>query len=181
MNYTALQDKFQLNKIQLAHFLGQLHHESAGFTRKVENLNYSAKRLLEVFPRYFTRLNVNLYANKPEMIGNAVYSKRMGNSVNEGYKFRGRGYIMLTGKNNYKAFSEFIGEDCVANPDLVATKYPFEVGMWFFEQNKIFDLCKDISVDTITKVSKRVNGGTIGLQDRIKQTLYYYREITKQP
>jgi putative chitinase len=87
----------------------------------------------------------------------------------EGYKFRGRGYIQLTGKDNYKAFSDFIGEDCVANPDLVATKYPLTSAAFFFHKNKLWDICdKGHSHDVVTAVTKRVNGGTIGLDDRIK-------------
>ena len=189
MNYHALSVKFGLNAYQLAAFLGQLHHESGGFRRKYENLNYSAKRLLEIFPRYFTPITAGYAANKPELIANTVYADKnrsitgkLGNIYDgDGWKFRGRGFIQLTGRNNYTAFSRYIGEDVVANPDLVAEKYPFEAAFWYFKNKKIFALCEnDISISTITKVTKLVNGGTIGLADRIAKTNYHYSEIKKK-
>ena len=102
----------------------------------------------------------------------------MGNgdeSTKEGYKFRGRGYIQLTGKSNYVNFTKFIGEDCVSNPDLVANKYPLASAAFFFDSNKLWSTCDQGSSDEIvTKVTKRVNGGTIGLVDRIKHFKEYY-------
>jgi putative chitinase len=158
--------------LRLAHFLAQLAHESANFTAVRENLNYSADSLLRVFPKYFKdRATADKYARNPEMIGSRVYGGRMGNgdeASKEGFTFRGRGYIQLTGKDNYKAFSAFIGEDCVANPDLVATKYPMDSAIWFFDRNKLWDICdKGAGDDIVTAVTKRVNGGTHGLADRI--------------
>jgi putative chitinase len=112
------------------------------------------------------------------MIASRVYGGRMGNgdeASKEGYKFRGRGYIQLTGKSNYTNFTKFIGEDCIANPDLVATKYPLASAAFFFDSNKLWSICdKGADTATVTAVTKRVNGGTIGLPDRIKHFNEYY-------
>ncbi len=167
-------EKFGIsNSTRLAHFLSQVAHESGNFKFVNENLNYGAKGLLSIYKKYFpTEALAKAYERKPEKIANKVYASRMGNgdeASGEGYKFRGRGYIQLTGKDNYKAFSDFIGEDCVANPDLVATKYPLTSAAFFFHKNKLWDICdKGHSHDVVTAVTKRVNGGTIGLEDRIK-------------
>ena len=167
-------EKFGIsNSTRLSHFLSQVAHESGNFKFVNENLNYGAKGLMGIFKKYFpTQALATAYERKPEKIANKVYASRMGNgdeASGEGYKFRGRGYIQLTGKDNYKAFSDFIGEDCVANPDLVATKYPLTSAAFFFHKNKLWDICdKGHSHDIVTAVTKRVNGGTIGLEDRIK-------------
>ena len=169
--------KYNLTTIQLAHFAGQLSHESLDFKVLSENLNYSAERLLQVFPKYFTKELAQRYARKPILIANRVYANRMGNSdekSGDGWKYRGRGYIQLTGKKNYEAFSKFIGEDCVSNPDLVSQKYALESALWFFFENKIFTLCKDLSDDSIKKVTKKINGGLNGFADRKSKTLKYY-------
>lgn len=158
--------------LRLAHFLAQCALESTGFTATVENLNYSAQRLLQVFPKYFKNVDVNAYARNPQKIGNRVYANRMGNgdeASGDGFKYRGRGYIQLTGKDNYTSFTGFVGEDCVANPDLVATKYPLASAAFFFNSNKIWAICDQGSSDaTVTSVTKRVNGGTHGLAERIQ-------------
>ncbi|MGQ0763193.1 MAG: peptidoglycan-binding protein [Acidobacteriota bacterium] len=158
--------------LRLAHFLAQCALESAGFTATVENLNYSAQRLLQVFPKYFKNVDVNAYARNPQKIGSRVYANRMGNgdeASGDGFRFRGRGYIQLTGKNNYTSFTQFVGEDCVANPDIVATKYPLASAAFFFNSNKIWAICDQGADDgTVTKVSKAVNGGTHGLAERIQ-------------
>ena len=167
-------EKFGIsNPTRLAHFLSQVAHESGNFKFVNENLNYGAKGLMGIFKKYFpTQALATAYERKPEKIANKVYASRMGNgdeASGEGYKFRGRGYIQLTGKDNYKAFSDFIGEDCVANPDLVATKYPLTSAAFFFHKNKLWDICdKGHSHEIVTAVTKRVNGGIIGLDDRIK-------------
>lgn len=172
-------EKFGIsNSTRLAHFLSQVAHESGNFKFVNENLNYGAKGLLSIFKKYFpTEALAKAYERKPEKIANKVYASRMGNgdeASGDGYKFRGRGYIQLTGKDNYKAFSDFIGEDCVANPDLVATKYPLTSAAFFFHKNKLWDICdKGHSHDVVTAVTKRVNGGTIGLDDRIKHFQEY--------
>jgi putative chitinase len=166
------------NNLRLAHFLAQCSHESGGFKAVSENLNYSADGLKKIFPKYFPGNLNESYAKQPEKIASRVYGSRMGNgdeSTKEGYKFRGRGYIQLTGKSNYEAFTKFIGEDCIANPDLVATKYPLASAAFFFNKNGLWSICDKGADDaTVTAVTKRVNGGTIGLADRIKHFKEYY-------
>ena len=171
--------KFNItNPLRLAHFLAQCGHESGKFKAVSENLNYSAKGLLGTFGKYFDSASAAKYEKKPEMIASRVYGNRMGNgdeTSKEGYKFRGRGYIQLTGKSNYTKFTQFIGEDCVSNPDLVATKYPLASAAFFFDSNKLWSICDLGSTDeVVTKVTKRVNGSTIGLQDRIKHFKEFY-------
>lgn len=158
--------------LRLAHFLAQCALESMNFTAVVENLNYSAQRLLQVFPKYFKNVDVNAYARNPQKIGSRVYANRMGNgdeASGDGFNYRGRGYIQLTGKNNYQSFTDHIGEDCVANPDLVATKYPLASAGFFFNSNNIWAICDQGASDaTVTSVTKRVNGGTHGLAERLQ-------------
>ena len=169
--------KFKIDTaLKLAHFLSQCGHESGGFKVVNENLNYGAKGLLGVFPKYFSStVKAEAYQRKPEKIANLVYGGRMGNgpeASGEGYKFRGRGFIQLTGKDNYKAFSTAIGEDCIANPDLVATKYPLASAAWFF--TRCLPKCVDASDAAVESVTKCVNGGKIGLEDRKKHFKEYY-------
>jgi putative chitinase len=171
--------KFNItNNLRLAHFLAQCGHESGGFKAVSENLNYSADGLKKIFGKYFPGNLNESYARQPEKIAARVYASRMGNgdeASKEGFKFRGRGYIQLTGKANYTNFTKFIGEDCVANPDLVATKYPLASAAFFFDSNKLWAICDKGADDaTVTAVTKRVNGGTIGLADRIKHFKEYY-------
>ena len=164
--------------LRLAHFLAQCGHESGGFKAISENLNYSVDGLKKIFGKYFPGDLATSYARQPEKIAARVYGSRMGNgdeSTGEGYKFRGRGYIQLTGKSNYTNFAKFIGEDTVANPDLVATKYPLASAAFFFDSNKLWSICdKGADEATVTAVTKRVNGGTIGLPDRIKHFNEFY-------
>jgi putative chitinase len=171
--------KFNItNPLRLAHFLAQCGHESGGFKAVSENLNYSADGLKKIFGKYFPGNLNESYAKQPEKIASRVYGGRMGNgdeSTGEGFKFRGRGYIQLTGKQNYTNFAKFIGEDTVSNPDLVATKYPLASAAFFFDSNKLWSICdKGSDVATVTAVTKRVNGGVIGLTDRIKHFNEYY-------
>jgi putative chitinase len=172
--------KFELNTpLRLAHFLAQAGHESGGFKAVNENLNYGAKGLLGIFKKYFpTPEKAALYERKPEKIANLVYGGRMGNgpeASGEGWKFRGRGYIQLTGKDNYKAFDAVVAESIVDNPDLVATKYPLLSAAWFFHKNGLHKIADGGATDAVvTSVTKRVNGGTIGLPDRIKHFKEYY-------
>lgn len=171
----SMVEKFNItNPLRLSHFLAQAAHESGNFKFLKENLNYSADSLLKVFPKYFKdKATADKYARNPEKIASRVYASRMGNgdeASGEGFKFRGRGYIQLTGKDNYKAFSNFIGEDCVANPDLVSDKYPLISAAWFFDKNNLWTICdKGASDEVVTSVTKRVNGGTHGLADRISK------------
>lgn len=164
--------------LRLAHFLAQCGHESGGFKAVSENVNYSADGLKKIFGKYFPGNLNESYARQPEKIASRVYADRMGNgneASKEGFKFRGRGYIQLTGKSNYTNFTKFIGEDCIANPDLVATKYPLASAAFFFDSNKLWAICdKGADEATVTAVTKRVNGGTIGLSDRLKHFKEYY-------
>ncbi len=172
--------KFNItSNLRLAHFLSQCGHESGGFKAVSENLNYSVDGLKKVFGKYFPGNLAESYAKQPEKIASRVYANRMDNgdeASKEGYKFRGRGYIQLTGKGNYTKFTKFIGEDCIANPDLVATKYPLASAAFFFDSNKLWSICDKGADDaTVTAVTKRVNGGTLGLADRIKHFNEYYK------
>jgi putative chitinase len=165
--------------LRLSHFLAQCGHESAGLKAIQENLNYGAKGLLGIFKKYFpTEAKALQYERKPEKIANLVYGSRMGNgdeASGDGYKFRGRGYIQLTGKNNYVAFGKAINEDIAVNPDLVATKYPLLSAAWFWSSNSLNALADKGADDaSVTAITKRVNGGTIGLPDRIKHFKEYY-------
>jgi putative chitinase len=172
--------KFQINTpLRLAHFLAQCGHESGGFKATQENLNYSAKGLAGIFKKYFpTEAAAAPYARQPQKIASKVYGGRMGNgpeSTGEGYKFRGRGYIQLTGKENYTAFGKSIGEDILSNPDVVASKYALLSAAWFFSKNGLHKMADGGATDAVvTSITKRVNGGTIGLPDRIKHFKEYY-------
>jgi putative chitinase len=166
-------EKFEINTpLRLAHFLAQCGHESGGFKAVSENLNYGAAGLQSIFKKYFTPESAKEYERKPEKIANIVYANRMGNgnqASGEGYKFRGRGFIQLTGKDNYTSFDKVVEDDIIANPDLVATKYPLLSAAWFFHKNGLHKIADEGATDAVvTKVTKRVNGGTIGLPDRIK-------------
>lgn len=169
--------KFKIDTpLKLAHFLSQCGHESGGFRVVNENLNYGAKGLLGLFKKYFpTEAKAKDYERKPEKIANVIYANRMGNgpeASGEGWKYRGRGYIQLTGKQNYTAFGQSIGENIAANPDLVATKYPLLSAAWFF--TRCLSKCTDASDAAVTAVTKCVNGGTIGLEDRKKHFKEYF-------
>jgi putative chitinase len=172
--------KFQINTpLRLAHFLAQCGHESGGFRLTKENLNYSAKGLNGIFKKYFPTLESALpYERKPEKIANKVYGGRMGNGTEasgDGAKFCGRGYIQLTGRDNYTAFGKSIGEDVTANPQIVAEKYALLSAAWFFNKNKLHIMADGGATDAVvTSITKRVNGGTIGLADRIKHFREYY-------
>lgn len=168
-------EKFNINTpLRLVHFLAQCSHESGGFKAVSENLNYSADGLKKIFGRYFPGDLSTKYARNPEKIASRVYGGRMGNgdeSTKEGWKFRGRGYIQLTGKSNYQSFSKIIGEDLTLNPDLVATKYPLVSAAWFFDRNKLNSISdKGVSDVVIKELTKRINGGFNGLEHRISET-----------
>jgi putative chitinase len=173
--------KFAINTpLRLAHFLAQCGHESGGFRATQENLNYSAKGLTGTFKKYFpTEGAAAPYARNPVKIASKVYGGRMGNGpepTQEGYKFRGRGYIQLTGKENYTAFGKSINEDICSNPDKVASSYALLSAAWFFSKNGLHKMADEGSSDAVvTKITKRVNGGTIGLADRIKHFKEYYK------
>ena len=166
------------NNLRLAHFLSQCGHESGGFKAVRENLNYSAKGLVGIFKKYFSPTLAVAYERQPDKIANRVYASRMGNgdeNSGDGYKFRGRGYIQLTGKENYTRFDTTVPENIIADPDLVATKYALASAAFFFNSNKLWAICdRGATPEVVTAVTKRVNGGTIGLADRNKHFNEYY-------
>lgn len=177
------------NKFHLAHLLGQSHHESNGFKAVSENLNYSVDGLMKTFRTHFNDFSARNYAKKPEKIANLVYAGRMGNSTEssgDGWKYRGRGCIQLTGKNNYLAYFKWCGLPADTNPDLVAgLDHFFKVAKFFFEKNSVFEYCKSMSTFDITTVSKIINCGNrltsknpIGLDERIRLSVMYYNLIS---
>ena len=156
---------------RVAGFISQCQHESADFTALSENLNYSAKGLAGTFRKYFpSEAEATPYARKPEKIANRVYANRMGNGAEasgDGYKFRGRGLVQLTGRANYTQCSkDLFGDDClVQNPDLVCEpEYAVLSACWFWHKNRLNDICDR---GDVVLLSKRINGGTLGLADRI--------------
>jgi len=172
----------KLTPIRAAHFFAQTSHETGGFKAFSENLNYSAQGLQGIFGKYFPGNLEESYARQPEKIANRVYADRMGNgneASGDGWKFRGRGALQLTGKANYEAFAKYLGNnEVMENPDLVATKYSFESAMFFFERNKLWAICdQGINDAAILALTKRINGGTHGLEDRKAKTYKYYEYV----
>lgn len=162
-----------------AHFVGQLHHETAGFKYDKENLNYSVKGLLKVFKKYFpTEELAQKYARKPEKIANRVYANRMGNGPEhsgDGWSYRGRGSIQLTGKNNYREFGLFINDsNILSNPNKILPKHYWNVAVFFFRKNNLFRLTDVVDYNHIRRLTKRINGGYNGLQHRYDMTVKYY-------
>lgn len=166
-----------------AHFFGQTSHETGGFRVFSENLNYSVQGLLKIFKKYFpTAAKAQSYAMQPEKIANLVYANRMGNgdeTSGDGWKYRGRGALQLTGKDNYQSFANYLKKpEIIANPDLVSSEYAFESAIFFFDKNKLWSICdKGVNKDTILELTKRINGGTHGLEDRLHKTASYYEQI----
>jgi putative chitinase len=170
---------YKMTPERAAHFFGQTAHETGGYAVFTENLNYSAQGLKSIFGKYFPGNLNELYARSPEKIANRVYGSRMGNGdekSGDGYKYCGRGALQLTGKENYAAFAKFLSKpEILDNPSLVATEYSFESAIFFFEKNKLWAICdKGVNKDTILALTKRINGGTHGLDDREVKTLKYY-------
>jgi putative chitinase len=170
---------YKLTPLRATHFFAQTGHETGEFKLFAENLNYSVDGLKKIFPKYFPGTLAEGYARNPEKIANLVYGNRMGNGVEasgDGYKFRGRGALQLTGKSNYEAFSKYLNKpEIMTNPDLVANEYAFESAMFFFDKNKLWDICdKGVDDATITALTKRINGGTNGLDHRKALTLKYH-------
>jgi putative chitinase len=172
----------KLTPVRAAHFFAQTSHETGGFKAFSENLNYSAQGLQGIFGKYFPGTLEESYARQPENIANRVYADRMGNgneASGDGWKFRGRGALQLTGKANYEAFAKYLNtNEIIENPDLVATKYSFDSAMFFFEKNKLWAICdKGINDAAILELTKRINGGTHGLEDRKLKTYKYYEYV----
>ena len=175
--YKTLLEKYEINTpLRLAHFFAQIHHES-NLKPINENLNYSAERLLQIFPKYFDEKLAEEYSRQPQRIANRIYANRMGNGdekSGDGWKYRGKGFIQLTGKNNYQALTKDTGIDYLNNPDkLLVEADAMIAALWFWSKNKINALADK---DDIIGVTKRINGGTIGLAHR-RQLLTEYKKI----
>jgi putative chitinase len=170
---------YKLNKNRAAHFFAQCAHESGNWRATSENLNYGAKGLRGIFGKYFpTDALAKAYERQPAKIANRVYANRMGNgpeSSGMGFKFRGRGFLQLTGHDNFKAFADYIDRpDVMDNPDLVAGELAIESALWFFDRNKLWSICdQGINDAAILALTKRINGGTHGLDDRKLKTKKY--------
>lgn len=177
-------EKFNINTVlRLGHFLAQCHHESGGFKHLTENLNYSEIGLLKTFPKYFTKETVKKYARNPETIANKVYANRMGNgneASGDGWKHIGEGCLQLTGKNNQYAFADYVNDpEIKINPRKIATHYTLSSAAYFFEINKLWGICDLGSTEeVVTLLTKRINGGYIGLADRVSWFCYYMRILT---
>jgi putative chitinase len=173
---------YKLTPVRAAHFFAQTAHETGGYKLFSENLNYSAQGLQGIFGKYFPGNLEESYARNPEKIANRVYASRMGNGdekSGDGWKYRGRGALQLTGKDNYAAFAKYLQKpEIMTNPDLVATEYSFESAMFFFDKNKLWEICdKGINDAAILALTKRINGGTHGLEDRNQKTKKYYEYV----
>lgn len=187
---------YELTPIRAVHFFAQVAHETGNFKAFTENLNYSAQGLAGVWPNRFARdskanpkepnvLAENI-ARKPQEIANNVYANRMGNgdySSNDGWNFRGRGAIQLTGRANYEEFAKAINRpDVLTNPDIVADELAFESAKFFFDKNKLWTICDGgTSRETIITLTKRINGGTHGLDDRANKTATYAKWLLEGP
>ena len=169
----AIAKHYGLSAKRAAHLLGQASHESGGFKLVRENLNYSAETMVRVWPsRFKTLADAEPFARNPKALADKVYSGRMGNGEGEGHVYIGRGFLQLTGKDNYKSFAaDMRVPEIMQDPSLVETKYAFETALWFFQKNGLFDIAdKGVSDDVIKQITKRVNGGYVGLDHRDKET-----------
>jgi putative chitinase len=181
----ALNDFAIVKAVGLAHFLSQCAYESENFTALNENLNYSAAGLLRIFPSHFSASLAAAYAHQPEKIANRVYADRLGNgdeASGDGWKYRGRGYIQLTGKENYAAFGKFIkNPNIIDEPDLVATQYPLASAGFFFRENNLFAIANEGTADAVVKkITKLINGGYNGLAARTALFHTYYQLLVPQ-
>jgi putative chitinase len=178
---------YKMTPERAAHFFGQTSHETGAFKSFSENLNYSANGLQRIFRKYFPTEQLAVqYERNPEKIANRVYASRMGNgdeASGDGWKFRGRGALQLTGRSNYQLFADYIkNPQIMLNPDLVASDFAFESAIFFFDRNKLWEICdRGVNKDTILALTKRINGGTHGLEDRLQKTGAYYQQLEKKP
>ena len=176
----AIAKYYDLSPERGAHLMGQAAHESGNFRLTEENLNYSIKTMMRVWPsRYPTVESAEPYARNPKALADHAYGGRMGNE-GEGYKWRGRGFLQLTGKNNYKAFAaDFNLPQVLEDPDLVEDEYAFETALWYFERNNLYDIAdQGVNDATIRKITKRVNGGYTHLEDREDKTYKIFKWLS---
>ena len=177
----AIAEHYGLNANRGAHLLGQAAHESGNFMISEENLNYRAETMCRVWPsRFKSEAEAEPYARNPEKLANKVYSGRMGNgseASGDGWKYAGKGFIQLTGKDNIRAFAEHIGRDSlVDDPSPIADELAMDSAIFFFEKNGLFTMADKGVTDSIIKsITKRVNGGYHGLEDRMDKTKKIYR------
>ena len=177
----AIAEHYGLNANRGAHLLGQAAHESGNFMISEENLNYRAETMCRVWPsRFKSEADAEPYARNPEKLANKVYSGRMGNgseASGDGWKYAGKGFIQLTGKDNVRAFAEHIGRDSlVDDPSPIADELAMDSAIFFFEKNGLFAMADKGVTDSIIKsITKRVNGGYHGLEDRMDKTKKIYR------
>lgn len=187
---------FRLTPLHAVHFFTQVASQTNNFTQFVEHLNLSAQELADTWPNKFARdmrvtprlanLLAEDLAHKPQEIANTVYSNTMGNgdyTTNDGWKFRGRGAILLLGKNNYQAFADHLGKpEIVDTPDVVATEFAFESALHFFDKNKLWTICdRGTSREVVTDVTKRINPGLKGLPDVLTRVDQYKRWLLTAP
>lgn len=181
-----MKDVFDLPSIEAtAHFMGQVNHETGDFKYDKENLNYSSSALRRVFGKYFpTKELADEYARQPERIANRVYATRMGNGPEfsgDGWKYRGRGSLQLTGKNNYTYFSRYINQpEIVDNPDLILPEHYWNVALFYFEKNNLWNLTDVVDYEHVRKLTKKINGGYNGLDHRYEMTIKYYNYLKKK-
>tara|TARA_R100000654_G_scaffold18757_2_gene38872 strand:+ start:1318 stop:1935 length:618 start_codon:yes stop_codon:yes gene_type:complete len=170
----AIAKFYELTRERGAHLLGQAAHESANFTLTKENLNYSVASMMRVWPsRFPTKDSAEPYARNPKALAEKVYFDRMGNDTKEKASlYIGRGFLQLTGFRNHKSFAADMAlPEVLEDPSLLETEYAFETALWFFKRNDLFKIADDgVNDETIKKITKRVNGGYHGLEDRIDKT-----------
>jgi putative chitinase len=176
--YQTILNEYEINTpLRLAHFWGQLHHES-NLKPINENLNYSATGLLKIFPKYFNEKTANLYARQPQKIANKVYSNRMGNGdekSGDGWKYRGKGFIQITGKSNYQLLSKDLGIDYINYPEKLLNEADALISaLWFWKKNGLNKLA---DTDNVLSITKKINGGTNGLSHRTELLLQYKKEF----
>ncbi len=184
----ALRGKLALSKEQLANYLGQLHIETGGFEYDTERLNYSPERLMQIFSYYKNRPGeayIDGYTTgRPadqETIANKVYWDRnrsknykLGNiHWGDGFKYRGRGSIMVTGKFNYGSFGNHVGANLLENPELVASVFFWDSALWYFDKKNLWEIAEEVTIESMTKITKVINGGDNGLAERMQWTRRY--------
>jgi putative chitinase len=172
---------YGLTNTQAAHFFAQCSHETGEFRHFEENLMYSKESLLAVFSKYFSQKEAEIFEYHPKKIANRVYSNRMGNGSEksgDGYKYRGRGAIQLTGFYNYDSFSEYIDDqEVIENPDLILQNYSFKVALYYFNRENLWDFTDDTSLENIKEITRRINGWYNGLEHRKELTYEYYEML----
>jgi len=184
---------YKLSKEQCANFFGQCAHETGDFKVTSENLNYSESRMLSIFKGDFDlnkdrvlssieKSKAKSLVGNPDKIANFVYSNQNGNgneASGDGWKFRGRGALQLTGKANYKSFADFVKDSLVlVSPEVVAHEYFFDSALFYFRNRKLWAIASKIDLDSIKELTKKINGGYNGVDDRISKTLKYYKLIS---